>query len=307
MEFLKENWYLLLTTFVAVACRWFYVFAIYANSKALSKNRPALYFVLALFFPVITGFVLLFQQKKVDKNNDDYRRSLRYFVVAACLFAVLCGLTAYGAARRLDEDKEETYFDENITFYDAEHNAYQFDFENKGFDYLFDEEAQPLDADLCYLDSNNLLYFDGDMNITVDSEGHCVDGQGNVYCPVRYVQLDGNGDYVTEFVDQKPYYDREGKAYVYSNVPFYNNAGDKYYFSIASGETSGVFTNLTTGEEIDGSNAFVDENGYLLAPEPVTLTKTAHGQWLDADENVYYSATAVQWTEDGTLTYIGLE
>ncbi len=306
MAYIRENAFILLLGLCRLGFHSFFAAAVYNNCKAFKSRHRTLLCVLGFFFPVIIGFVLLFFQKDIERNRF-YRKSIVCCLVAMLFFFGSFATAAYGTVRYLTAEESRPYFATDIVFYDENRQPYRFDFAKKGFDYLFDENGNSYDADLCYLDGDSVLFYDEQMTVTVGADGKCRTEDGSLCYPVKYVETDEDGNYQLDFTDKHPYYDSKGNGYVYDNVPYYDADGNKYYFTVASGDTLGSYTNLADGGVIAGENAYVDKNGCLVSLNTAALIKGEHGQYTDAGGKVYYKASAVQWDKHGKLNYIGLE
>ncbi|MCM1509074.1 MAG: hypothetical protein NC177_18340 [Ruminococcus flavefaciens] len=92
------------------------------------------------------------------------------------------------------------------------------------------------------------------------------------------------------------YYDMKGNAYSDPDeVALYTKDGVKYVYSNATENYRG-----TDGKSVDLFSAYVDENGFFVEVDCERLTFDKGG-WTDANGNKYYDANFVSWDKDGKL------
>lgn len=282
----------------------FYVYAIYFNCKANKRKNTDLYIIGSVLFPIITGIVCLCDNKKAEKNKD-YRNGLILFILAVIMLAASVYSAYYGFTHRYYDIKGNGYAHfEDVTFYDNDGNAYNYDFDKHGYDYLYINGTQEkLNADLCYLDENGLLYYDEKMNIVAKDNASCADENGNIYYPVKYSEF--NKDKSISYEHSLFSYDREGNAYTYDYVPYYDKEGNKYSYSFDSDMQKGTYTNVNTGDEFNNEYCFVDENGYFVYDNghKFVLQKNAKysNQYMDSDRKIYYWASGISWNKNGEM------
>lgn len=281
-----------------------YVYAIYFNCKANRRTKTGLYVVASVFFPIITGIVYLCKNKNHEKNKD-YKKSVIMLITALVLLAASVAAAVAGNNYKwLDSKGNGSAELSDVSYYDKDGNIYNYDFDKHGYDYLYiNATDERLIADLCYLDENGFLYYDKEMNITAKDNSSCADKNGNLYYPVKYSVF--KEDKTISYTFHSFSYDREGNAYTYDYVPYFDKDGNKYGYSFDSNTQKGTYTNVYTDEEYDNKYCFVDENGYFVydSEHEFVLQKNSKysNQYMDNEGKIYYWASGVSWDENGKM------
>lgn len=111
---------------------------------------------------------------------------------------------------------------------------------------------------------------------------------------------------LTEYGDEKTYYDRNGKAYSsLAELPFYDKDGNIYFYVDLVDDPS-YFVD-EKGNKLDGQKCFVDEQSNFIYDDKGDIKMaddyvSAKGK----DGKPYYPAGTVRWDVDGYLvTFFG--
>ncbi len=257
------------------------------------KTRKALT-CLSILFPIITGIVFCLKYSKSKKDS---------LAVLILLLTVTFSLVLTGYAY----SKTDTLIvQSDMTFKDSEGNSYEFDLDKTGYDYLYKNSSnEALNADLCYIDKNNFLYYDKNITITAENENQCTDKKGYIYYPVKYVKYYRDGTIKCTLNTSNFSYDRLGKAYTYENVPYYDKKGNKYLYSFDSKSQKGYYTNISTQKTYENEYSFVDEDGYFVHDEEHNFERQEDIEnvrtYKDSSGKIYYWASNISWDKDGNL------
>ncbi|MFR5875711.1 MAG: hypothetical protein ACLUFN_04405 [Eubacterium sp.] len=295
---------LIISSIFSLGFKVLYVYAIYFNCKANRRTKLVLYVFGSIFLPIITGIVCLSQNKNAEKNKD-YKKSVIMVIIALVFLVVSFVAAVVGNNYKWLDSKGNGYSElSKVSYYDKDGNTYNYDFDKHGYDYLYiNGTDERLNADLCYLDENGLLYYDKEMNITAKDSSSCVDENGDLYYPVKYSFFNEDNKISYEFSSFS--YDREGNAYTYDYVPYFDKNGKKYGYSFDSNTQKGTYTNVFTGEEFDNKYCFVDENGYFVydSEHKFVLQKNSKysNQYMDINGKIYYWASGVSWDKNGKM------
>ncbi|MDE6469522.1 MAG: hypothetical protein K2L19_00685 [Eubacterium sp.] len=282
--------------------RAIFIFAVYNNCKARKSEYLSFYIVGAIFCPLITGAVCLVYRKDIEKNKY-HTKSVIAFVLAFIMLIAAIAFSYISSHNRFFDSMGKGYAHKlDVTFYDENGNTYNYDFDKSGYDLLYiNGTDEALDEDLCFVDTNGILYYDKEMDIVVKDDTSCVDSKGNIYYPVGHVSFDKDGS--IEYNYSLCFYDAVGNAYTYSNVPYIDEQGNKYYYSF--NDLKGTYTNVITGEAFENEYCFVDENGYFVYDNAHSFVKQEESeysyQYKDDDGTIYYWASGVTWDENGNM------
>lgn len=279
---------------LAFALKVIYPAIIYHKCNCDNKKIKNVLTYLSIPFPIITGIVFCLKYSKRKKDS---------LAVLILLFTVIFSLVLTGYAY----SKTDTLIvQSDMIFKDSEGNSYEFDFDKTGYDYLYKESSnESLNADLCYIDKNNVLYYDKNITITAENENQCTDKKGNVYYPVKHVTYHRDGTIKCTLNSSNFSYDRLGKAYTYENVPYYDKEGNKYLYSFDSKSQKGYYTNISTQKAYENEYSFVDEDGYFVYDEEHSFERQENIEnvqtYKDSSGKIYYWASNISWDKDGNL------
>lgn len=298
---LSQMYYIISVVFF-ILYRVIFICAVYNNCKARKTEYFSLYIVGAVFCPLITGAVCLVYRKDIEKNKYHIRSVLA--VVAAFIMLIASIAFSYiSSHNRFFDSLGKGYTNKlDVTFYDKNGNTYNYDFDKSGYDLLYiNDTDEVLDADLCFVDTNGILFYDKKMDIVVKDNTSCADREGNIYYPVDRVTFNKDGSIECDL--SFSYYDAVGNAYTYRNVPYIDEQGCKYYYSF--NDLKGTYTNVITGDAYENEYCFVDENGYFVYDSAHTFVKQEESeysyQYQDDEGNIYYWASGVTWDENGNM------
>lgn len=255
---------------------------------------------LSIAFPIITGIVCIV---KYRRSKKDVLELISVFIL---FVAAICTASYFAVTKYYDNDGQQYFFDDKVQYEDHDGNTYTYNFDKKGYDYLYINGTEEyLVADLCYLDKDGYLVYDDDLSITAKDEHTCVDTDGAVYYPVKYSSFNKDGSIEYEFNIENFSYDRLGNAYVYDYVPYYDENGGKYNYFFDSATLKGTYTNVYTNEKFENEYSFVDENGYFVYDENHSFVRDTSVEnvrtYNDEAGKVYYFASGVSWDKDGNL------
>lgn len=292
---------------IVIACavlliRILYSALIYFKCSFPNKKVQNLLTSVSFVFPTIAGIICIVK----------YRRRTKDVVLIVTAFAVLIAAAIfvgnYYSVKFYDKTGNEISSEKYITYADRDNNKYSYDFDKKGYDYLFINGTDKcLFTDYCYLDEDGYLVYDSDLSITAKDEHSCVDTDGTVYYPVKYTNFTKDGSMEYSFNASNFNYDRFGNAYTYDYVPYYDKDGNKYVYSFNSNTQKGTYTEISTGDTFDNKYSFVDEDGYFVYDknhELKRLSDMQHNTYIDQNDNVYYWASGVDWEKGGDLVVI---
>lgn len=294
----------MLSVLLGLAFRILFVFAVYYNAESRGSDKTSNYVGFSIFFPVITGIVCLFNQKNF-KDKKMLKNSILLFVLSLLMFAGSClSFSLIDNDRYFDAKGNGYVYAFEVVFYDRDGNTYRYDFDKSGYDALYKNGTDEfLDSDLCYVDTDGMLYYDKEMNIVAKDRTCCVDKNGNVFYPANYVDFNKDGTISYDY--KLLHYDALGNAYTYKNIPYFDDDGNKYCYSFDSDTLKGSYTNLATGESFDNDYSFVDENGYLVYDSKQEFVKQENAeyssQYKDSEGKIYYWASSVTWDENGKM------
>lgn len=299
---LSHNIFFVLGLIFALAFKVLFVLAIYYNAESRNSLKTGAYAGFAMVFPIATGIVCLFKLRNI-KDKYEFKKSIFMFILAVAMLigACLCD-TAAENNNWYDSQGNGYQYSIDVTFYDEEGNSYNYDFNKSGYDLLYiNGTDEILDSDLCYLDTNGMLFYDQKMDIVVKDDTSCVDSKGNIYYPVNHVTFNKDGS--IEYNYPLRYYDAVGNAYTYRNIPYIDAQGNKYYYSY--NDFKGTYTNVITGDAYENEYCFVDENGYFVYDDKHTFVKQEDSeyayQYKDDEGNIYYWASGVTWDENSQM------
>ncbi|MBE6719376.1 MAG: hypothetical protein E7571_01810 [Ruminococcaceae bacterium] len=108
-----------------------------------------------------------------------------------------------------------------------------------------------------------------------------------------------NGESIT---DGLKYYARDGKVYASaSEVPFYDRDGNVYFY-MTDEQMHIYFLSDKTGEKLDSSLCFVDEDGYFVYNSDGKIILSEDGfSATDEQGNRYLPAALAIWNKDGQM------
>lgn len=292
---------------IVIACavlliRILYSALIYFKCSFPNKKVQNLLTSVSFVLPTIAGIICIVK----------YRRRTKDVVLIVTAFAVLIAAAIfvgnYYSVKFYDKTGNEISSEKYITYTDRDNNKYSYDFDKKGYDYLFiNGTDEYLWTDYCYLDKDGYLVYDSDLSITAKDERTCVDTDGTVYYPVKYTNFTKGGSMEYSFNTSNFNYDRLGNAYTYDYVPYYDKDGNKYFYSFDSNTQKGTYTEISTGDTFDNKYSFVDESGYFVYDkdhEFKMVSDEKNKTYTDPDGNVYYLASGVDWEKGGKLVVI---
>lgn len=288
--------------YVILNLRALYSTLIYFKSRFPYKSVQNFLTALSFALPTVAGAICI----------SRYKRRAKDVLLIVITFIMLVVSTVFGvkyyAYEIYDEASDHFCLDKYATFTDRDNNKYKYDFDKKGFDYLFiNGTDECLYTDYCYLDKDGYLIYDSDLSITVKDEYTCVDTDGKVYYPVKYTNVKKDGTIKFYFNPSNLNYDRLGKAYTYDYVPYYDKDGNKYVYSFNSDTQKGIYTKISTGDTFENEYSFVDKDGYFVYDKNHEFKRVSEEQnktYTDKNGNVYYWASGVDWEKDGKLIVI---
>lgn len=288
---------------LGIVAKVLYAYSIYTRCKDIKKSTRNVLCFLSIPFPIITGIICLAK----TKGTKNTAKSIVAFILS--IIVLLAGAGIYSATIMQDnmryDTKGNTYaYSTDVICYDKYGKEYGYNFAETGYDYLYSENEM-LNADLCYLDENGILYYDDDMSIVCKDETCCIDTDGTIYYPVKFSEITEDGK--IEYYQTKANfsYDKFGNAYVYSNIPYYDSDGNKLYYSLDVQTQEGIYTDINSKKIFDNEYSFVDEKGCFVYDEghnfeqvkDITNVKT----YKDSNGKIYYSASSISWNEKGEL------
>lgn len=277
-----------------------YALLIYYRFNYPSKKIRNVMTTLSTMFPIITGIVCIVKYRRS-------RKDVFALVSVYLLFAVSISVASYFALHKYyDNEGNKYYSDTDVIYQDYEGNTYTYNFDKKGYDYLYINGTDDfIVADLCYFDKEGYLVYDDDLSITAKDEHTCVDTDRTIYYPVNYTEFNKDGSIEYEFNSSNFSYDRLGNAYIYDYVPYYDKDGNKYVYFFDSNTSKGTYTNIKTGESFDNEYSFVDENGYFVYDAKHSFKKdeniTNAKAYRNSNGDLYYWASSVFWDENGNI------
>lgn len=292
---------------IAIVCailllRILYSALIYFKCSFPNKKVQNLLTTASFIFPTIAGIICIAKYRRRAKDFVWIVASFTLLIVAAFL------ISNYNSVKFYDKNGNEFSSDKHITYTDRDNNSYSYDFEKSGYDYLFiNNTDECLNTNYCYLDKDGYLVYDGDLSITAKDEYTCVDTDGSIYYPVKYTNYTQEGLMEYSFNTSNFNYDRLGKAYTYDYVPYYDKAGNKYVYSFNSDSQKGIYTKISTGDTFENEYSFIDKDGYFVYDKNHEFKRISEEQnktYTDANGNVYYWASGVDWEKDGKLIVI---
>lgn len=300
---LPKEMAVLLVGVVIVICKTIYAVVIYKNSIELGKWKQGLLSGSSLAFPIITGIICIVKCKQGKSTRAKILLSL-VLTLGISAAAVITVSNAY-AVKYYDANGGSHGYTSQVFYKDREGNQYTFS-EKTGYDRLYiNGTDESLNADLCYLDKDGYLVYDEDMSITAKDETSCEDTDGTVYYPAKYATYNEDGSVNYHFNRENFSYDRFGKSYTYDNVPFYDSDLNKYQYNFNADLQQGIYTNLTTGKNLENEFCFVDEAGFLVydSANDFVQHKTENGTecYQNISGQIYFRASGVHWDKNGSM------
>lgn len=280
----------ILFSLITIIFKIAYAAVIYSECDFNSTKQRKFLTFLSVPFPIITGIVCMIKNRKNIKNV------FIIFIVLLFYLASAIGTVYFHGHSEVEE----------VVFNDFGGNEYTFDFEKTGYDYLYiNGTKERLNADLCYLDADGYLHYDEDLSITAKDETCCVDKDGSLYYPAKYITFNEDGTVKYNFNSANFNYDRFGNAYTYDYVPYYDADGNKYFYSFDSVSQKGLYTNVVTKETFDNDYCFVDENGFFVYDEKHSFIEQKDIKnvplYSDSEGKIFYWASGVFWNGKGEL------
>lgn len=286
----------------SIAFKILFMLSLYYNAESRNSSNSGNYLGFSLFFPIATGIVCLCNQKNIA-DKKVLKKSILLFLSAVLMLIAACCFNATAENNKWFDSRGNGYAElSDVTFYDKDDNTYNFDYGKSGYDSLYKNSThEELDADLCYVDVNGMLYYDKEMNVVIKDNTCCTDNDGNIFYPVNQVTFDKDGSIECQLA--QGYYDVLGNAYPYQNVPYFDSHSNKYYYSF--NDLKGTYTNVITGESYENEYSYVDEKGYFVYDDEHKFVKQEDSeydhQFKDDKGNIYYWASSITWDENSKM------
>ncbi len=294
----------ILSYIIVVIFKILYALVIYFKIKCDNKKTRNVLTFLSIPFPIVTGIICIAKYKKNIKDIIIVLITLIFSLVS--VIAVGFIFTNDDSNKYYDKDRTVHSYASDIVFTDTEGNKYAFDFEKSGYDRLYiNSTDEYLNADLCYIDSDGYLYYDNDMSITAKNEKCCIDTDGSIYYPAKFTTFNKDGSIKYVYNSSNFKYDRLGNAYTHNHIPYFDEDGNKYFYTFNSNTQKGFYTKVSTGETFENEYSFVDENGYFVYDKKHSFIKQEDIEnvkaYKDSSGKIYYWASGISWNEKGNL------
>ncbi|MCM1365386.1 MAG: hypothetical protein NC122_06605 [Faecalibacterium sp.] len=250
------------STLVNIICTVSAILVIFFSTKYRNGEHKVIYYVLAVFFPIIALIVFAIKRKEMN-----------------------------GVGMKVCPSCHRKYPQEFVTCYQCNIELPPFNAKKKNaektaaivlsvvFAFTF---AFSLVENVTYIADTVITMISG-----ISDDNDYEDWYGNGYS-YRKGFKDESGEIC--------YYDMKGNAYSDPDeVALYNKDGVKFVFSNATEMYQG-----TDGTSINAFNAYVDETGYIISLDYDELYAGVNG-YVDEDGNKYYDAMSVSWDKDGKM------
>lgn len=103
--------------------------------------------------------------------------------------------------------------------------------------------------------------------------------------------------------NENGYYDASGnKVFYLSDISFTDTDGNQYTFDYESSGYDKLYINGTS-QYLNADLCYIDENGYLVYDEDMSITAQDEQSCADEDGTVYYPAKFTTFNKDGSVKY----
>lgn len=253
------------------------------------------------FILILLVIVLFFIATYIAAKKRARSITIGQYLVSLILAIAMCA-AIFIPVHIYDKNFSPTAVNAKMIFYDKENNKYSYNYDKGGLFFLYiNDTNEKVDADLCFVDDKKCLYYDIKRTITI-SNAKCSDESGKIYYPISSTNFSSKGEIKSTDIKIKGY-DRDGTAYSYESVPYFDKDNNKYYYSFDADENAGYYINIETGKALENEYCFIDDEGYLIYSNDNSLVLADNNtyKYKDNDGNTLYWASSIEFDENGKI------